>query len=367
MLYYIIGFWATELERAGLASLVDLCRSIMFRTAAASVTAFLLCVWFGPRVIRWLGSRWREPIGGDSSRLVELHQGKRNTPTMGGTFVLGSLVASTLIWGNPLNVFVAMGVLLALGLATLGAIDDLTKLAGKRRGLAEREKLLGQLAVGMVVGFSLFWSVRTTAHGTSLAVPIWAAYVPLGWLFVPWATLVIAGSSNGVNFADGLDGLASGCWVFAGLAVGVLDYIGGHAGLAAHLSVPYVPGCGELTVLVGAAVGATLGFLWFNCYPAEVFLGDTGSLGLGGLLGFAALVPRQELLLAIAGGVFVAETVSVVLQRYYFKATGRRILLCAPLHHHFQFLGWPESKIVVRFWIAAALLSILSVATLKLR
>jgi phospho-N-acetylmuramoyl-pentapeptide-transferase len=318
-------------------------------------------------VIQWLGRRWREPIGGDSSKLIELQQKKRNTPTMGGAFVLAALVAATLIWGNPFNDFVSLGLIVVVGLAALGAVDDLTKLSGKRRGLSEREKLFGQLALGLAIGFSLYWTVRTSPYGTKLALPIWPLYLPLGWLFVPWVTLVIAGSSNGVNFADGLDGLASGCWVFAGLAVGVLDYVGGHAGLATHLSVPYVPGCGELTVLIGAAVGATLGFLWFNCYPAEVFMGDTGSLGLGGLLGYAALVPRQELLLAIAGGVFVAETASVLVQRCYFRATGRRMFLCAPLHHHYQFLGWPESKIVVRFWIAAALLSILAVATLKFR
>jgi phospho-N-acetylmuramoyl-pentapeptide-transferase len=262
---------------------------------------------------------------------------------------------------------VFLGLILVVGLAAIGAVDDLTKLSGTRRGLSEREKLVGQFALALAVAISLYCVVRATPYGTQLALPVWSVYLPMGWLFVPWVTLVIAGSSNGVNFADGLDGLASGCWVFAGLAVGALDYIGGHARLAAHLSVPYVPGSGELAVLVGAAVGAVLGFLWFNCYPAEVFLGDTGSLALGGLLGYAALVPRQELLLAIAGGVYVAETASVVVQRCYFKATGRRVFLCAPLHHHYQFLGWPESKIVVRFWITAALLSMLAVATLKFR
>jgi phospho-N-acetylmuramoyl-pentapeptide-transferase len=286
---------------------------------------------------------------------------------MGGVFVLAALVTATLFWGNPGNIFVFLGLVLLAGLAALGAVDDLVKLSGKRRGLTEREKLAGQLALSLAIAFSLYWAVRLTPYGTQIALPLWAKYVPIGWLFVPWCTLVIAGCSNGVNFADGLDGLASGCWVFAGLAIGVLVYVGGHARLAAHLSVPYVPGSGELTVLLGAAVGGVLGFLWFNCYPAEVFLGDTGSLALGGLLGYAALVPRQELLLALAGGVFVAETASVLLQRYYFKATGRRVFLCAPLHHHYQFLGWPESKIVVRFWITAALLSIFAVATLKFR
>ncbi len=367
MLYYLIGLWAERLNEAGLGSLAELFRSIVFRASAASLTAFLLCVRLGPRAIRWLAGRWREPIGGDSAQLVEMNRAKKNTPTMGGAFVLASLVIATLVWGNVLNPFVLLGLLVTLGLGSLGAADDLTKLSGRRRGLSEREKLIGQLAIGLAVGVGLFWLVRDTTFGTRLAVPIWPVYVSIGVLLVPWTALVIAGSSNGVNLTDGLDGLAGGCLVFAGAAVGVLDYIGGHARLAEHLSVPYVPGCGELTVLVGAAVGATLGFLWFNCHPAEVFMGDTGSLALGGLLGFAALVPRQELLLVIAGGIFVAETMSVLIQRYYFKATGRRVFLCAPLHHHYQFLGWPESKIVVRFWITAALLSILAVATLKLR
>jgi phospho-N-acetylmuramoyl-pentapeptide-transferase len=367
MLYYLIGFWAAELHRAGLGSVADLFRSIMFRAAAASLTGFLLCVLFGPRAIRWLGSRWREQIGNDSTKLTEMQQAKRDTPTMGGAFVLAALVAATLLWANVLNPFVFLGLVVAIGLGSIGAVDDLTKLTGKRRGLTEREKLFGQVTLALAVGLSLFWITRGSEFGTKLVIPIWAVYVPLGWLVVPWIALVITGSSNGVNLTDGLDGLAGGCLVFAGAAIGVLDYIGGHSKLAAHLSVPFVPGCGELTILVGAAVGATLGFLWFNCHPAEVFMGDTGSLSLGGLLGYAALVPRQELLLVIAGGIFVAETISVLAQRYYFKASGRRIFLCAPLHHHYQFLGWPESKIVVRFWITAALLSILAVATLKLR
>lgn len=367
MLYYLIGLWATELDSVEPSPLASLFRSIMFRAAGASLTAFLLCLLLGPRAIAWLRGRWRERISSDSDRLAEMQQGKQDTPTMGGVFVLAALVGSTLLWANVVNVFVFLGLTLVVGLGLLGAVDDLTKLRGERRGLSEREKLCGQLALGLSVALSLFWAIRESPVGTKLVLPASLGAVTLGWLVVPWTALVICGSSNGVNLTDGLDGLAGGCLVFTGAAVGVLDYIGGHARLADHLAVPYVPGCGELTILVGAAVGATLGFLWFNCHPAEVFLGDTGSLALGGLLGYAAVVPRQELLLVLAGGVFVVETVSVLAQRYYFKATGRRVLMCAPLHHHYQFLGWPESKIVVRFWIAAALLSILAVATLKLR
>jgi phospho-N-acetylmuramoyl-pentapeptide-transferase len=282
-------------------------------------------------------------------------------------FVLAALLGSTLLWGDVLNVFVVLGLAVTAGLGLLGATDDLTKLRGERRGLSERQKLVGQVALGVVVALGLYAACRDTPYGTKLAVPMYAGYLSIGWLLVPWATLVITASSNGVNLADGLDGLASGCLIFAGAAVGVVDYVGGHSRLADYLSVPYVPGCGELTVMVGAALGAILGFLWFNCHPAQVFMGDTGSLALGGLLGYGALVPRQELLLVIAGGIFVVEAASVLAQRCYFRATGRRILLCAPLHHHYQFLGWSETKIVVRFWIIAALLSILAVATLKFR
>ncbi len=367
MLYYLIGLWTTGGNDAGPGELAGLFRSIMFRSAGASLTAFVLSVWLGPRVIGWLGRRWRERIGGDSDRLATMHAKKQDTPTMGGVFVLAAVGGATIVWANVTNVFVLLGLVLTIGLGLIGAIDDLTKLNGVRRGITERQKLLAQLALGLAVGTGLYWATRENPFGTKLSLPVVPAYVSLGWLLVPWAALVIAGSSNGVNLTDGLDGLAGGCLVFVGAAIGVFDYVAGHARLAAHLSVPYVPGCGELTVLVGAAVGATLGFLWFNCHPAEVFMGDTGSLSLGGLVGYAALVPRQELLLAVAGGIFVLETLSVLVQRYYFKATGRRVLLCAPLHHHYQFLGWPETKIVVRFWIAAALLSILAVATLKLR
>jgi phospho-N-acetylmuramoyl-pentapeptide-transferase len=367
MLYYLIGLWAAELEQAGCGPVVMLFRSITFRTASASVTAFLLSVWLGPRAIAWLRRRYRERVWSDSEQVARMHRAKQNTPTMGGLFVLAALVGSTLVWGNVLNPYVCLGLIVAVGLGGLGAVDDLTKMQGRRRGLSEREKLVGQVVIGLAVGLTLYLCGRGTEFGTKLALPGYGGYVVLGGLLVPWVALVITATSNGVNLTDGLDGLAGGCLIFAGTAVGLLDYIGGHSRLAEYLSVPYVPGCGELTVLVGSMVGATLGFLWFNCHPAEVFLGDTGSLALGGLLGYAALVPRQELLLLVAGGIFVAEAASVLVQRYYFKATGRRILLCAPLHHHYQFLGWSETKIVVRFWILAALLSILAVATLKLR
>ncbi|MBI3462770.1 MAG: phospho-N-acetylmuramoyl-pentapeptide-transferase, partial [Planctomycetes bacterium] len=291
MLYYLIGLWTEELEPAGTGALAALFRSLMFRAAAASVTAFLLSVLLGPYAIGWLRRRYRERVCSDSERLAKLHQPKQATPTMGGMFVLAALVGATLLWGDVGNLFVVLGLVVTVGLGLLGAADDLTKLRGERRGLSEREKLLGQITLGLVAASGLYLHGRGTPFGTKLALPMCAGYIPIGCLLIPWATLVITASSNGVNLADGLDGLASGCLVFAGLAVGVLDYIGGHSRLADYLSVPYVPGCGELTVMVGAALGAILGFLWFNCHPAEVFMGDTGSLSLGGLLGYAALVP----------------------------------------------------------------------------
>jgi phospho-N-acetylmuramoyl-pentapeptide-transferase len=281
--------------------------------------------------------------------------------------VLGALLVATVLWADLSNVFVVLGLSITGALGLLGALDDFKKLKGDHSGLREFQKLLGQILIGIVAGAAFYACMKETPFGTKLALPVFTIYLSIGFWIVPWVAFVLTATSNAVNITDGLDGLAGGCLVFAGMAVGIFNYIAGHSVLAEYLSVPYVPGSGELTVLVGAAVGATLGFLWFNCYPAQVFMGDTGSLSLGGLLGFAMVVARQELLLLVVGGIFVVETVSVIAQRIYFKATRKRVFLCAPLHHHYQFLGWSESKIVARFWIAEALLSILAVATLKLR
>lgn len=366
MLHLLAEWIRPRLEAAGWWAGADALDSILFRAAVAGLIAFLSAVAMGPRAIRWLRRHWRERIGNDSKRLANLHAFKQGTPTMGGLLILAGLVAATVLCADLSNRFVILGLGVTVGLGTLGAIDDSTKLRGQRRGLSEREKLVGQLAIGLVAGVGLWLLGRGTAYGHKFVLPGLAGAWTIGWWLVPWSVLVIVASSNGLNLTDGLDGLAGGCFVFAAGAVATLAYVGGHPHWSSHLAAPYVPGSGELTVPLLAAGGATLGFLWFNCHPAEVFMGDTGSLALGGLLGFSALVPRQELLLVLAGGVFVAETLSVLLQRYYFRLTRRRVFLCAPLHHHYQFRGWPESKIVVRFWIVGAILAILAVATLKL-
>ena len=249
----------------------------------------------------------------------------------------------------------------------LGACDDWIKLNTKRNGLSVRQKLFVQILSALAIGTLLYWHQRTVPHGLDLVWPLGAGHLWLGGGFLAWSVLVIVATSNAVNLTDGLDGLAGGCMVFAGSAFVALTYLAGHKTMADYLGIPFISGCGELSVVLGAMVGAMLGFLWFNCYPAQVFMGDTGSLPIGALLALAALVSRQEVLLVIIGGVFVIETVSVLLQVSWFRLTGSRLIACSPLHNHYLFQGQHEIKIVVRFWIGSALLAIVGVASLKLR
>jgi len=340
---------------------------ITLRAALAAVVSFLLAMLLGPRLIAWLRRRFREPIKSDSPELQRLHRHKQSTPTMGGLFIVAGLLAAALCFGDLGNGHLLVALLVTAGLALLGAVDDLKKLRGTGKGISARAKLAGQLAVALVAAVLLFDQLSTAPDGLLLRVPLAGWEIPLGFWFVPWAVLVIVGSSNAVNLTDGLDGLAGGCLLFAVGATTALCYAAGHAEWATYLGVARVPGAGEVTVLAGAALGALLGFLWFNCHPAQVFMGDTGALPLGGLLGVFALIARQELLLVLIGGVFVVEALSVILQVGYFRWRRRRIFRCAPLHHHFQLAGWPESRIVVRFWIAAALCALVGLASLKVR
>lgn len=337
------------------------------RTALASLTAFLIAILLGPRAIAWLKSHFRERIASSSPRLNEIQARKSATPTMGGLFILGAALVSILLWGDLSSRYVQLGLLVALGLGGLGAVDDWTKLSSQRNGLSIRQKLLGQTIISLVAGWGLYQHHQLHPQGLSLISPIGGASLFLGVGFIFWSVLVLVGSSNSVNLTDGLDGLAGGCMIFAGSAFVALTYLAGHKTMAEYLHIPYFAGAGELAVVLGATVGAVLGFLWFNCYPAQVFMGDTGSLPLGGLIGLAALVTRQEALLIIIGGIFVLETLSVILQVAWFRSTGRRILACSPLHNHFLFRGEHEMKIVVRFWIGATLLAIAGVASLKIR
>lgn len=338
---------------------------ITARLALASLTAFCVAVACGPLGIAWLKARFRERIASGSERLNELHAGKRDTPTMGGILILATALVAILLWGNLANRYVQLACLLLVGFGTLGAVDDWVKLRTSRNGLSARQKFAWQLALSFLLAVGLFWLHEPTPDGLKLFFPIGRLSISMGHLFIIWSMLVLVASSNGVNLTDGLDGLAGGCMIFAGVAFVTLTYLCGHRGLAEYLHIPHLVGAGELAVVLAAIVGGVLGFLWFNCFPAQVFMGDTGSLPLGALLGFAALVTRQEALLIVIGGVFVAETASVILQVAWFKRTGRRLLACSPLHNHFLFRGWHEVKIVVRFWIIAALLALAGVASLQ--
>ena len=353
MLLWILHCWssiANACESTG--SALD---KITLRTALAAFGSFLLAVAAGPRCIGWLRNRFREPIKCDSAEIRQLHRGKEATPTMGGLFIVGGVLAGVLFFGDWRNGFLWIAALLALGLTAVGAVDDLIKLRRTANGLSPRQKIFAQSIVAVSITLLLYAKQSATTGGFSMAVPCAGVSVSLGIWFVPLAVVVLLGSANAVNLADGLDGLAGGCLISATVAMTALVYAAGHAEWAEYLHTPKVAGAGEMTVLGAAMIGGMLGFLWFNCHPAQVFMGDTGSLPLGGLLGFLALVARQELLLVLVAGVFVVEAVSVILQVGYYKWRKRRIFLCAPLHHHFQLKGWAENQIVVRFWIAAAL------------
>ncbi len=364
LLWLVRQFGHAWPEGAWAARLAPL-EKITFRAALAAMVSFALALWLGPRLIGWLRARFREPIVGDSPRLLQLHRHKEATPTLGGLFVVAGLVAGLVVFGDLANRYVQTALLTALGLGAVGLVDDLTKLRSGSKGISPRAKMLGQLIVATAAAILVYRQQAALPGGVPLHVPLLGLSLPLGPWLVPLAVLVIVGSSNAVNLADGLDGLAGGCLLFAAGAMGVVVYAAGHAELAEYLQVPSVPGAGEMTLLAGAMAGGVLGFLWFNCHPAQVFLGDTGSLPLGGLLGLLAVVARQELLLVFIGGVFVAEAASVILQVGFFKWRRRRVFRCAPLHHHFQFQGWPENRIVVRFWIASALCALLGLAALK--
>ena len=337
------------------------------RIATSSVFAFLLSVVFGPIAIRWLKKRFRERIASASETLNQLHAAKQETPTMGGLFVMGAVVLSALLCADVGNTFVQLALFVIVSLTGIGGYDDWIKQRTKRNGLNARQKLVAQVLVATVAGYVLYVYHSSDGYGAAIIWPLGNIAFPIGMLFVAWAAFVIVGAANGVNLTDGLDGLVAGCTVFCGGALAGLAYLCGRTDMSSYLSIPHVAGCGELAVVLGALVGAMLGFLWFNCHPAEVFMGDAGSLPTGGLLALVALVSRQELLLTIFGGIFVAETISVIVQIAGFKLTGRRLLRCSPLHNHFVFRGDHETRIVTRFWIVSALLAIIGIATLKLR
>jgi phospho-N-acetylmuramoyl-pentapeptide-transferase len=346
-------------------------KSVSLRAAFASVTAFVICVLFGPRFIAFLKSRKVEEnvAKKDSEFLVERHANKKHTPTMGGVILLVATLSTILMWCRLDVLFIPLCFFTMLTLGLVGFYDDYIKLThSKADGLSKKEKLFFQFIVGGGVGLCLTW-YGDPALATRFVIPFTDASIwpVLGIAFVAWASVVMTGSSNAVNLTDGLDGLATLCITTVAVAFGLLAYFAGHAGIAEHLSLPHVHGAEELAVACAALAGACLGFLWFNAHPAEIFMGDTGSLPLGGMVGLVALCIKQELLLVIIGGVFVAEALSVLIQIFSFKYFGKRVFKIAPLHHHFEKVGWSESKIVTRFFIVSVLLAVFSVAALRIR
>lgn len=337
------------------------------RIALASIISFLLAIVFGPIAISWLRKHFPERIASASKRLNEIQALKQATPTMGGLFIVFAIVIATLICADLSNAFVQLGLFGVIGFAGLGAVDDWVKLRTQQNGLSARQKMFWQVCLSFVMSVGIYQAQlgQDLPHG--ILWPIGNILIPLGLFSVVWSVFVFVGTSNAVNLTDGLDGLAGGCLIFCGLTFIGLTYVTGHKVLAEYVNTPFVSGSGELAVVLGAMVGAMLGFLWFNCYPAQVFMGDTGSLSVGALLALAALAIRQEFLLVICGGIFVIETLSVILQVGWFRLTKKRLIACSPLHNHYLFKGQHEMKIVVRFWIGSALLSIMAVASLKIR
>ena len=340
-------------------------RYLTFRTFTAILTSLVISLIIGPWCIRKLKemqiSQYIREEGPQS------HYSKAGTPTMGGLMIIGSMLTSTLLWADLKNSYVWLLVVVVIGFGAVGFYDDYLKVVKKHnQGLTGVQKLLGQVLIALVAAI---WLYMSPDFLPTLTIPFFEEVRPdLSWGFIILAILVIVGTANAVNLTDGLDGLAMGPVTIAGVFYAIFAYLAGNAIIARYLKITFVPGVGEVSVVLGALVGAGIGFLWFNAYPAQVFMGDVGALALGGVLGTAALATKQEILLVLVGGLFVAEALSVILQVGFFKVTnGRRIFRMAPIHHHFELKGWPEPKVIVRFWIIAIVLGILSLSTLKLR
>ncbi|MDP2681917.1 MAG: phospho-N-acetylmuramoyl-pentapeptide-transferase [Deltaproteobacteria bacterium] len=344
-------------------TLFNVFQYITFRTIYAVVTALVLSFLSGPYIIRKLSlMQIGQVIRNDGPAR---HLSKEGTPTMGGIIILFCIIVPTLLWANLKNPYVWLLITVTSGFGIVGFIDDYKKWAQKdSRGLRPSHKLLGQCIIALGAALFLYF----TGFNTSITVPFFKnVVIAMGWVYIPFVILVIVGASNAVNLTDGLDGLAIGPITIAAATYMLFTYLTGHTKIANYLQIMYVPNSGELTIFAGAMVGASLGFLWFNSYPAQVFMGDVGSLALGGTLGTLAIITKQEILLVLVGGVFVVEALSVIFQVGSFKLRGKRIFRMAPIHHHFELNGWSEPKIIVRFWIISIILSLIAISTLKLR
>jgi phospho-N-acetylmuramoyl-pentapeptide-transferase len=361
MLFNLIAPYAGDLP------LANLFRYITFRTGGAILTALIISFVFGPAIIRWLRNKQGEgqPIREDGP---ESHFVKKGTPTMGGTMILLAVVVSTLLWVDLTNIYAWIVLGVTVGYGALGFVDDYLKLTKRNtKGMSGKLKLVGQIVIAATAA-SIFVAVTDSPLDTGLAIPFFKdVLINLGIFFVPFAILVMVGASNAVNLTDGLDGLAIVPAMLAAICFGLFAYLAGNIKFADYLQIHHVPNSGELAIFCGALLGAGLGFLWFNAPPAMVFMGDTGSLSIGGALGAISVITKHEIVLAIVGGLFVLETVSVIVQVASFKLTGKRVFRMAPLHHHFEKKGWAEPTVVIRFWIIASILALIGLSTLKLR
>jgi phospho-N-acetylmuramoyl-pentapeptide-transferase len=360
MLTLLVGF-ANEVQ------LFNVFRYITFRTGGALITAALIVFMFGPSIIDSLRLRQGrgQPIRADGP---QTHFKKAGTPTMGGLMIMTGIIVSTLLWANLSSVYVWVTLLVAIGFGAIGFYDDYLKVTKQSHlGLSGKARLAIEF---VIAGIAVYFIMRAGQEpfSSSLTFPfIKDLILNLGWFFIPVGAFVVVGAGNAVNFTDGLDGLAIVPIMIAAASFGVIAYLSGNAVFAEYLQIHFVPGTGELAVILGAVIGAGLGFLWFNAPPAAIFMGDTGSLALGGLIGTVAVAAKHEIVMAIIGGVFVVEALSVIIQVGYFKMTGKRVFLMAPIHHHFEKLGWTESQVVIRFWIVAVILALIGLSTLKLR
>ena len=380
MLYHI---FARLTDACGFCSVFNLFNYITFRSAGAAVTGFLTAFLIGPAVIvRLRAMKVRQVV---RKGTPDTHAGKSRTPTMGGVIILVAGIVPTLLWARLGNRYVWIALFVTAWMGAIGFLDDYLKLKQKREGrenvgLVERYKLAGQLSLGVILGILLWQFPLSTLPGASTTLPFYkyVLVVPLfAWLYVPWVAFVLTGTSNAVNLSDGLDGLAAGLVAIAIATFAIFAYLIGRVDASQYLGIFYLRGAGELTIFCSALIGALIGFLWYNCHPAEVFMGDTGSLALGGALGAIAILLKSEFLLLLIGGMFVAETSSVIIQRTVFKmrrrkhgldyAKAHRVFLRAPLHHHFELKGWTETQVVTRFWILGIFCAFIALTTLKLR
>jgi phospho-N-acetylmuramoyl-pentapeptide-transferase len=346
---------------------IELWRFITFRTAVASMTAFVISLALGP----WLIKRLRQFQIGQVIRQEgpQSHLAKAGTPTMGGLLILAASLVPTLLWADLTNVYIWIAVTATALFGAIGFLDDYLKITRRSSGgLTAKQKMGLQIVVAVAIGLSLMWLAASNQYNTRLIFPFFKQLIPdLGWWYVPFAAFVLVGTSNAVNLTDGLDGLAISVFAIAATAYTALAYVTGHAVFASYLLLVHFGPVGELTIFCAALVGASLGFLWFNAHPAEIFMGDVGSLALGGALGTVAVLIKQELLLVFVGGIFVLEALSVMAQVASFKLTGKRVFKMAPLHHHFELSGWAEPKVIARFVILAIIFALFSLTTLKLR